>query len=104
MSVQPPQDIKTFLQQQEVQKSIQQSMHDAHANATVTISTAAELFGFSESQLREWEKKGLVTTKRETLTQEGRGPRHHSPPQPDNLSLTKPLLDKTAYPPTLIPP
>jgi hypothetical protein len=70
MSLQPPQNIHAFLQQHEVQEHIHQSMHDAHAKATVTISIAAELFGFSENQLREWEKKGLITTKRETLTRQ----------------------------------
>src|SRR5437879_614091 len=104
MNVQPPQDIHAFLQQQEVQEHIKQSMHDAHSNATVTISTAAELFGFSESQLREWEKKGLVTTKRETLTQEGKGPRQYSPAELDKLAIIKVLIDKGSYSPRLIPP
>ena len=104
MSAQPPQDINAFLQQQEVQKSIQKSMRDARSNATVTISTAAELFGFSESQLREWEKKGLVTTKRETLTQEGRGPRQYSPQELDKLAIIKVLIDEGGYSPRLIPP
>src|SRR5258708_269129 len=79
-------------------------MRDARSNATVTISTAAELFGFSESQLREWEKKGLVTTKRETLTQEGRGPRQYSPQELDKLAIIKVLIDKGGYSPRLIPP
>ena len=47
------QEITEYLQKKEVQERIQKSMQEARAKATVTISQAANLFGFSESQLRE---------------------------------------------------
>ncbi len=104
MSVQPPQAIKAFLQKKDVQERIQQSMLNARSNASVTISRAAELFGFSESQLREWEKKGLVTTKREARSQEGKGHRQYSPNELDKLAIIKELLEEGDYAPGAIPP
>jgi DNA-binding transcriptional MerR regulator len=97
MSVQQPQDIKEFLQRQDVQERLQKSMEFARSRATVTISRAAELFDFSESQLREWEKKGLVTTKREALAQEGRGHRQYSPDELDKLAIIKTLLEEGGF-------
>jgi DNA-binding transcriptional MerR regulator/GGDEF domain-containing protein len=102
MSVQPPQDIKTFLQQQEVQKRIQKSIHNARSKATVTISQAASLFDVSESRLREWEKKGLLTTNRPTTPQESKGHRQYAPNELDKLAIIKVLIDEGGYSPGLL--
>ena len=56
--------IKKHLKDKEVQKRVARNMVDARSKATVTISRAAGLFGFSESQLREWEKRGLLESKK----------------------------------------
>src|SRR5437879_226041 len=97
MNVQPPQDIKAFLQQQEVRERIQKSIHNARSKVTVTISQAASLFDVSESRLREWEKKGLLTTNRPTTPQESKGHRQYSPNELDKLAIIKVLIDEGSY-------
>ena len=89
--------IRKHLQDKEVQERIARSMVDARSKATVTISRAAALFGFSESQLREWEKRGLLQTKRTALPEDSktqRGHRQFSPDELDKLALIKKLLDQ----------
>jgi GAF domain-containing protein len=89
--------IRKYLQDEEVQERIQKRMLDARSKATVTISRAASLFDFSESQLREWEKRGLLKTDRPTLTQDGKtstGHRQYSPDELDKLALIRELLDQ----------
>ena len=39
-------------------------MERVHEEATVTIGRAAELFGFSENQLRDWENRGFLNPRR----------------------------------------
>ena len=55
MNTQYSQEIKEYLEHKDVQERILRSIEEARSKATVTISRAAKLFGFSESQLREWE-------------------------------------------------
>src|SRR5437867_10169694 len=71
--------IKEYLQQRDVQERIQKSMQEARAKATVTISQAAKLFDLTESQLRDWEKRGLLSTERSLSTEESKGHRQFSP-------------------------
>src|SRR5438876_1080825 len=90
-------DIRKYLQNEEVQERIIKRMRDAHAKATVTISRAANLFNFSESQLREWEKRELLKTERTALSEDGKtskGHRQFSPDELDKLALIKELLDQ----------
>ena len=89
--------IRTYLQNEEVQERIQKRMRDARSKATVTISRAAGLFKFTESQLREWEKRGLLKTDRPTLGQDGKtsaGHRQYSPEELDKLALIRELMDQ----------
>ena len=89
--------IRKHLQDKEVQERVARSMVDARSKATVTISRAANLFGFSESQLREWEKRGLLKTKRTVLPEDNKatkGHRQFSPDELDKLALIKELLDR----------
>ena len=70
-------------------------MLDARSKATVTISKAAGLFEFSESQLREWEKRGLLKSERTALPEDSRTSRGHrqfSPDELDKLALIKELM------------
>lgn len=97
MNVQHTQGIKEYLQNKDVQERIQKSMQDAHAKATVTISRAATLFGFTESQLREWEKRGLLRAERSLSTEESKGHRQFSPDLLDKLALIKELTDIGGY-------
>ena len=63
---------RKLLQGREIQERILKRMQDARSKATVTISRAAGLFGFSESQLREWERRGLLKSDRPTLSSESK--------------------------------
>ena len=89
--------IRKHLQDKEVQKRVARSMVDARSKATVTISRAAGLFGFSESQLREWEKRGLLETKRTALPEDSKatkGHRQFSPDELDKLALIRELMSQ----------
>jgi len=94
--------IRKHLQQKEVQQRVWRRMLDAHSKATVTISRAANLFKFSENQLREWERKGLLQTDRPSLSSEGKGHRQYSPEDLNKLALIRELLDQ-GYGPGDIP-
>ena len=87
--------VKKYLQDKEVQERVTKRMNDARSKATVTISKAAGLFEFSESQLREWEKRGLLKSERTALPEESRTSRGHrqfSPDELDKLALIKELM------------
>ncbi len=89
--------IRKYLQSKEVQERIQERMLDARSKATVTISRAAGLFDFTESQLREWEKRGLLKTERAALSQDSKtstGHRQFSPDELDKLALIKELMNQ----------
>jgi DNA-binding transcriptional MerR regulator/GGDEF domain-containing protein len=89
--------IRKHFQDKEVQERVTKHMLDARSKATVTISRAAGLFDFSESQLREWEKRGLLKTERMSLSENGKiskGHRQFSPDELDKLALIKELLDE----------
>jgi DNA-binding transcriptional MerR regulator len=53
-------DITTHLTDKRVQERVRQNMQRIRREAMVTIGEAARLFGFSESQLRDWERLGLI--------------------------------------------
>src|SRR6266568_1973209 len=89
--------IKEYLQQRDVQERIQKSMQEARAKATVTISQAAKLFGLTESQLRKWEKRGLLSTERSLSTEESKGHRQFSPDVLNKLAIIKELKDNGGY-------
>jgi GGDEF domain-containing protein len=89
--------VRTYLQSKEVQERIQKRMQDARSKATVTISRAAGLFDFTESQLREWEKRGLLKTERTALSLDSKtstGHRQFSPEELDKLALIRELMDQ----------
>ena len=89
--------IKKHFQDKEVQKRVTQRMLDARSKATVTISKAAGLFEFSESQLREWEKRGLLKTERTSLSEDSKsskGHRQFSPDELDKLALIRELMNQ----------
>ncbi len=88
----PP--VADFLQSKEVQERLQQKIGEVRAKSTVTISRAAELFGFSENRLRDWERRGLLSAER-TLKQDSKGPAHrqYTPADLDKLAVIQALLD-----------
>ncbi len=103
MSDNSQRSIHVYLEKSEVQERIWRKMQTARTQATVTISRAARLYGFRESQLREWEKRGLVQTERSLLSQEGNtGHRQYTPAELDKLAIIRELIDQ-GYAPTDIP-
>lgn len=102
MSTQPSHNLQEYLRRPEVQERIEKSMEKARSNVTVTISKAADLFDFTESRLREWEKKGLLTTDRSTL--EGReGHRRYTTNELSKLAVLQELFNHGGYTPSDIP-
>src|SRR5215469_16370132 len=88
--------VRKYLENKEVQERIQKRMLDARAKATVTIRSAASLFGFSESQLREWEKRGLLNSETPARSQDSKtatGHRQYTPEELDKLALIRYLMD-----------
>ena len=103
MGVRDPRDITEHLKRKDVQERIQKNMLEARSKATVTISRAAKLFNFTESQLREWEKRGLLQTERPPL--EGKssaGHRQYAPAELDKLAIIRELI-RGGYSPGEIP-
>ncbi len=97
--------IQDYLQQADAQERIQDHMRQAQSNMAVTISRAARLFGFSESQLREWEKRGLLRTERPLLSPDGKattGHRQYSVAELFKLAIIRDLIDQ-GYGPGEIP-
>src|SRR5436309_1944565 len=89
--------IRKLLQNKEVQDRVQERMQEARSKATVTISRAAGLFGFSETQLREWERRGLLKVDRPALSSDSKtstGHRQYSPDELDKLALIRELMDQ----------
>src|SRR5947208_3339958 len=103
MNTQYSQEIKEYLQHKELQERILRSIEEARSKATVTISRAAKLFGFSESQLREWEKRGLLSTERQAVSPDARGHRQYSPAELEKLAIIRELMDHKGYLPGDIP-
>jgi DNA-binding transcriptional MerR regulator/GGDEF domain-containing protein len=91
MIEQRDQEIKEYLQNKEVQERIQKSIQEARAKATVTISQAAKLYNFSESQLREWEKRGLLKTERSS-SPVSKGHRQYTPDELYKLAIIRELI------------
>ena len=78
-----PQIIRTYLQNEDVQKRIRQNIQRGHLEATVTIGRAARLFGFTENQLRDWEDRGLLKPFRITTQ------RQYPPAEVEKLAIIK---------------
>lgn len=92
------QQIKKYLQRAEVQKRIKDEMLRTRDEATVTISSAAHLFGFSENQLRDWDKNGLLSPQRrmQDAEQDGKGARRrqYTFAELNKLAIIRELLEK----------
>ncbi|MGH2493333.1 MAG: GAF domain-containing protein [Ktedonobacteraceae bacterium] len=89
--------IRSHLQQRGAQERIQKYMQDARDRATVTTSRAARLFNFGEQQLRDWEKRQLISTRRVSTGSSGDGKqtpghRQFDLDELDKLAIIKELL------------
>src|SRR5437763_7764043 len=100
------QEIIKYLQREDVQKRILHDMQRIRAEATVTISNAASLFGFTENQLRDWDEKGLLRPQRlaQELTQDGKSMkrRQYTTAELDKLAVIRALMDKGFSPGTIL--
>src|SRR5947207_9205273 len=92
--------IRQHLQKLEAQKRIYASIDSVRTNATVTTSGAARLLELGEQQLRDWEKRGLISTKRPTTAgKETQGHRQFSLDELDRLAVIKELIDEGGFTP-----
>lgn len=93
--------IMKYLQNAEVQEHIRQTIARGRAEATVRIGWAAHLFDFTDSQLRDWEHRGLLNPIRskDTIT----GQRQYSLDELDKLAIIRELID-AKFSPSEIPP
>ncbi len=94
-------NIRRHLEDIEAQQRVREDIARAREDATVTIGRAAELFGFSESQLRDWEGKGLLKPRR---SKDKGGQRLYALEELDKLALLKELMVKGGYSLSNIPP
>lgn len=92
--------VKEHLQQEDVQRRVLRYIEKGRAEATVTISRAAELFNLSENRLRDWEEYGLLRPLRPTGP---KGRRLYTPQELDKLAIIRELID-AGYAPSDIPP
>jgi DNA-binding transcriptional MerR regulator len=101
------------LEKADVQRSIRQRIQKGRSEVAVPISKAADLFGFSEHQLRDWEKLHLLKPlRREKASQkEGEpspnkdipGRRYYPVAELDKLAIIRELMDR-GLSPSDIPP
>lgn len=89
--------IKSYLQREDVQERLRESLYQARENVTVTISEAARLFNFSENQLRDWEEFALLNPLRST------GRRLYPIRELEKLALIRELMN-AKFAPSDIPP
>jgi DNA-binding transcriptional MerR regulator/GGDEF domain-containing protein len=90
--------VEDYLQEYETQVHIRETMQRVRAETTVTIGRAANLFGFTENQLRDWEERELLRP-----TRHANGQRHYSYADLDKLAIIRALID-ARYSPSAIPP
>ena len=98
--------IARHLKDEAAQQRVRQNIQRGHNEVTVTIGMAARLFGFSESQLRDWEKMGLIKPLRPregTDTKYTTGQRQYSFSELDKLAIIRELLDEARVTPGSIP-
>ncbi len=89
--------VEDYLQEPETQMRIRETMQRVRSETTVTIGRAANLFGFTENQLRDWEERELLKP-----TRHANGQRHYSYADLDKLAIIRALID-ARYAPGDIP-
>jgi len=94
--------IEEFLERRDVRERVQKQMKEARTAATVTIGRAAKLFGFSENQLRDWEKRGWLNPQRpyndSSSEQDSKKHRQYAPGELDRLAAIRVLMDSNYSP------
>src|SRR5690348_11479440 len=92
------QDVKQHLQDRDAQNRILKNIERARSETTVTIGRAAELFHFTENQLRDWEARGLIFPNKSSG-----GQRLYPLAELDRLAVIRELLDTKKFSPGDIP-
>src|SRR3954451_25100771 len=96
--------IREHLRNEAARERVRQSIYRGHSEATVTIGRAAKISGFSESQLRDWEKSGLLNPQRPRDGNDGPGgQRQYSFTELDKLAIIRELIDEASMSPGSIP-
>ncbi|WP_161977246.1 MerR family transcriptional regulator [Dictyobacter kobayashii] len=101
------QRIAKHLKDEAAQRRVHHNIQRGRNEVTVTIGRASRLFGFSESQLRDWEKMGLIKPirpKEDTEARQITGQRQYSFAELDKLAIIRELLDEAHLTPGAIPP
>ncbi|WP_161982003.1 MerR family transcriptional regulator [Dictyobacter alpinus] len=100
------QRIARHLKDEAAQRRVHHNIQRGRNEVTVTIGRASRLFGFSESQLRDWEKMGLIKPirpKEGTDARQITGQRQYSFAELDKLAIIRELLDEAHLTPGAIP-
>jgi len=92
--------IRKYLENPAVRHRVQGDILRAREEVTVTIGRAAELFGFTENQLRDWESKGFLKPRR---SKEKSGQRLYALEELDKLALIKELTENGKFSISSIP-
>lgn len=92
------QEVKQHLQDTDAQNRIRKNIERARSETTVTIGRAAELFRFTENQLRDWEARGLLFPNKSSG-----GQRLYPLAELDRLAIIRELLDTKKFSPGDIP-
>ncbi len=91
---------RQHLQRADAQERIRTSINSARTHATVTTSGAARLLELGEQQLRDWEKRGLISTTRPPVEgKQTQGHRQFSLDELDRLAVIKELIDEGKFTP-----
>ncbi len=96
-------DIQEHLSKIDVQQRIIKAISNARSQATVTIAQAAELFRFSENQLRDWEQRDLLTPERPKHDKGIKGRRLYSASEFTKLAIIQELLNADYNPGEITP-
>jgi GGDEF domain-containing protein len=92
--------IRQHLQKPDAQQRISATINSARTNATVTTSGAARLLDLGEQQLRDWEKRGLISTTRHLIEgKQTQGHRQFSLDELDRLAVIKELVEEGKFTP-----
>ncbi len=95
MEARNPQRIQNYLADEAVQRRVQQNIQRSRKDFAVTIGRASELSGFSISQLRDLERKGLLNPFRPELAdaKSATGQRQYPVAELEKLAIIRELTD-----------
>jgi len=107
MDARNPQRIQQYLEDEALQRRVQQNIQRSREDLAVTIGRASELSGFSISQLRDLEKKGLLKPIRPELAdaKSATGQRQYPIAELEKLAVIRELTNagilSSAIPPNI---